>query len=424
MKQKISANDSRERDPLLAAPFYPRPTWSRKAQASGAYEHECRQRLATNRALLTLQQLARGELNAKPLEVELFGLPKEWNSAPQSSKDLVEHLRRTLLDDGIPELPASLASRTSQFDSARRLLRGTKGPWSKVAGASAQRPARGQTWPMTLEDLDLPEEGTQPIPISQTSEVASFYIEAIEELMLDPGGYEAAELVDAYQDPLLDDRKNKLGLATRLWKSGMLMVTSHVNFVVSFFTVVKKVIELEDGFRVMLRLIFDYRKGNCLWRRPPFTPLSGPGVLGNMDLSHESLNDLTFEAASGDVPSWFFVQEVPEKISQYFGFPEITATELTIELRRQGWKGPMPDASKGEALAVKTLLMGWSWAVFLAQMNLKDILKPALDEGRLMIQSTQALIFKAPTETSAFWLYVDDFGVLILTNLPGSARAI
>ena len=97
---------------------------------------------------------------------------------------------------------------------------------------------------MTLENLDLPEEGTQPIPISMTSEVAPFYIEAIEELMLDPGGYEAAELVDAYQDPLLDNRKNKLGPATRLWKSGILMVTSHamrrfavtMNFVASFLT--------------------------------------------------------------------------------------------------------------------------------------------------------------------------------------------
>ena len=118
-------------------------------------------------------------------------------------------MRRTLLADGIPELPASLAFRTSQFESARRLLCGTKGPWSKVAGASAQKPARGLTWPRTLEDLDLPEEGTQPIPILQTSEVASFYIEAIEELMLNPGGHEAAELVDAYPDSLLDDKKNK-----------------------------------------------------------------------------------------------------------------------------------------------------------------------------------------------------------------------
>ena len=71
------------------------------------------------------------------------------------------------------------------------------------------------------------------------------------------------------------------------------------------------------------------------------------------------------------------MREVPEIISQCFGFPEITATELTTEL-----------------------------------------------QGKLMIQSTQALILKALTETSAFWLDVDDFGVLILTKLPGSARAI
>ena len=84
----------------------------------------------------------------------------------------------------------------------------------------------------------------------------------------------------------------------------------------------------------------------------------------------------------------------------------------------------MPDTGKGDALAVKTLLMGWSWAATLAQMNPKDILKPALDEEGLMIQSTQALIFEAPAETSALWLYVDDFRVLILTDLPGSARSI
>ena len=87
-----------------------------------------------------------------------------------------------------------------------------------------------------------------------------------------------------YLDPAL--KQQIYPLAVRMAKSRMLQGLPTASAEVGLFTVVKKASWAESGsMDIALRLVFDERVPNRLWREPPWAPLAGPGAFAAIDLS-------------------------------------------------------------------------------------------------------------------------------------------
>jgi len=275
-----------------------------------------------------------------------------------------------------------------------------------------------------VENLELPPEGHRPRPLAEVNTIAKPLLDDPERLMVAPDGAQLMEEseVRAYEDPALSSKKVRLALACRLWKSGMLTVVDVVNGVVSLFAVVKKVVPQGESWVVKTRLIFDHRKGNLQWRKPPWTALSGPEVLSSVDFADPSLREMSFGIGTGDVPNWYYVLRVPDLIATYFAFLGVTPAELRQALLESGWTGPLP--SPTGSLAFCVLVMGWRWAVWLAETTLECLVHEVMPEDRHLIPGARIPRFSAdPMLRFAYWTYVDDFGVMGFAR-EGEADAV
>ena len=96
------------------------------------------------------------------------------------------------------------------------------------------------------------------------------------------------------------------------------------------FAVVKKV--QEDGSYAQ-RLIFDMRRGNQFWVRPPWTPLGGPSALAWLDFSRCVG---PFEVAAGDASDYYHRLEVPAECSEWFCLEGLSPKELLDHLAQEG----------------------------------------------------------------------------------------
>ncbi len=293
------------------------------------------------------------------------------------------------------------------------------------------QPRKGAMTPLVVENVSLPPEGSTPIALSDFCPAAKFFFADVKRLMLreELEAREKRQGVRSYCDPILRDRKVKLKLCARLWKAGMLRETWRIRRGIDVFTVVKKIEELGGGdFRVLSRLIFDGRLPNTDWRDPPWVGLSGPGCLASLDLGEMEKAGRKAHLATGDVPDWFYRLGVPQELVEWFGWEGVTSLELKVLLTAQNWKGDMPDPKKGNLLGMGVLIMGWSWAVFFAQSALESIvlgLAPELRKERQLVQGAAVPPFhpEDPLTHVAFWLYVDDFGILCMENKGDSGRA-
>ena len=144
------------------------------------------------------------------------------------------------------------------------------------AAAPTSEPVRGALWPIKVENVDLPGKEDAPVELGSVCAKAKELFANIERYMMAPDGEERVARSDirAYSDPALQKRGVMLDLAVRLWCSNMLREVHAVRMEVDILSVVKKVTDREPR----LRLIFDLRVVNLLFRSPPYVALSGPPV--------------------------------------------------------------------------------------------------------------------------------------------------
>ena len=216
---------------------------------------------------------------------------------------------------------------------------------------------------------------------------------------------------------------------------------------VGLFTVVKKVIEPPPGsggtFDVSLRLVFDQRVPNEMWRAPPWVPLAGPGAFASLDPQWPADRPATFGFATGDVPNFYFCLQLPPEFSSYFVLPGVRIPQLTAELRALGDEA-LADRLEAEGgsngfLGMAVPVMGWSWAVFLANSLLMDLLATVpsgaatFDLSRLLVEGAKSPTI-SPEQPDVFFVYIDDFGIVkmfcqdedwaILRGLAASVKAV
>ena len=117
-----------------------------------------------------------------------------------------------------------------------------------------------------------------------SEQVAAYYDNALATMLMPP------ELIDEtkrcsitpYQDPALNDPETAMELAARMWESNMLSTTAACKETVALFTVIKKDEVSASGERIRkTRLVWDERRTNELFRRPPHLPLGSAASFSN-----------------------------------------------------------------------------------------------------------------------------------------------
>jgi hypothetical protein len=100
------------------------------------------------------------------------------------------------------------------------------------------------------------------------------FLDKIESMLEDPSvicAIKAEENSVPFVDPTI--QKHMLQLSVRMAQGGMLRGVRKVAMRVGLFTVVKKVVSEGSTSKISLRLVFDERVPNRMWRRPPWIGL-------------------------------------------------------------------------------------------------------------------------------------------------------
>ena len=186
---------------------------------------------------------------------------------------------------------------------------------------------------------------------------------------------------------------------------------------VSLFGVVKKYLQEESDplgpARRQVRAIWDERRANLRWQRPPYVPLGSPASFTHLDLSNLGSGDVVYTGV-GDIPDMFYRLETPSEVWPYFVLDEVPLSEFRDYMRAKGRDCDLPSA--GPFLALKVLVMGWSWAPFLAHSTLQACMARGLGEdsvgARLVYGSPTPQLVGPDAFESVNWAYMDDYGVL------------
>lgn len=389
----------RTRDPIPNMPLFEHPPPAKGESARVRQRRGCQiaARRRANQDIIVLQQMTSGTFNEKLLDEEPWPEP----SHPRPRSEVAKDLAQAIL--AVEERLARPSDCPTGDDAVRRLL----GSAYRASGKESVRltrgtvPLRGEVWPMNVPDVDLPPPFSLPVCISELSRKIHRAFANAEKIMYKedflstaqtvhwmmevatPGGAQKAsrsetapEKVRAFEDPVLRDPRQRLALAVRLWQAGMLRTVNRARGFVSLFTVVKK--QLPCG-AVALRLVFDLRELNKLFKTPPWAALGGPSPVSGIEVCAESAAGWTLRGASGDIPDFFYRLGIPASLSEAFCFPAVTPAALSAELTRVGWTGPMPDLS-ARYLAFCIAPMGWSWAVWAAQETINAVCGPAVKE--------------------------------------------
>ena len=357
-----------------------------------------------------------------------MGSQVSWDRAGRVGRSMSERVRNAWLKLGKP--PPELVQ--DQEAALTQLLGHTPSDWEDVDVERILRrkenvAVRGLVWPMKVPEISLPDGSTPPVAASDlSSEVAWAFGDEKNMLHSDWERRLQACDVEPYNDPCLKRKQTRLELAARLWKAQMLRCVAVCRCYCAFFCVIKKVVA---GGSHILRLTTDLRKVNQAFRVPPWVPLCGPGVLSTMDVSQATRAGWGLSAASGDAPDFYYTLSVPEWASTFLVLEGVTPGELREYLISQGFTGVLPDP-EAAFLALAIVAMGWSWAVWVAQMTmLSAILGKArrvvdsvtgvfLDDSRLLIQGKPTPRFAVDGGLRAVvYAYIDDYGVYVLENL-------
>lgn len=405
---------ARERDPIALMPLL-RPVRARARGGAKNREWLAREEdlvWLTNRAVLGLHQLWRGELGRELLAHEPPPVGCPGSRLGRSALERVEKRIRAVPPPWPrPRGRAALQQLTGS---------GAGVPLAHQSASQPRRaPLRGEIWPADVESVALPEAGSERVPLTLSPRCKAL-LDNFEEAMLRDGPLEPQEgqVGEAYVDPRLRRPGQLLSLALRMARGGMLRPCAFRRGGVGLFTVVKSASVTTDGLDLKLRLVFDQRFDNLAWREPPWAGLAGPGALSAVDLSGRWGPSSIFEVATGDVPNFYYRLGLPENLVPFFCIPEVTAVQLAEALEAQGESSlAAPFRGGGPFVGLSVPPMGWSWAVYLAQSFLEDMLEaqpphpPGWDPRSRLVEGA-ALPPPDPKLDTWHYIYIDDFGSL------------
>ncbi|CAK0818612.1 unnamed protein product, partial [Prorocentrum cordatum] len=230
----------------------------------------------------------------------------------------------------------------------------------------------------------------------------------------DGGACAQACEVRNYVDPHFRKRKEMMQLVRRMASAGMLCRTADKVGEVGLFCAAKKAEMVGGEPEVTLRLVFDQRRAYTRWRSPPWCAMGGVSAMSLLDVSEEMKEDgVAIRFGTGDLPDFCYTLELGEELAPYFVLPGVGGDELDALL---------PETSllpgSGPYVGVKTTLMGFSWACWMAQTTMEDIFNAGPQAGSSSLSEGQRLAEGGPLShlsrevPAAHYEYIDDFGII------------
>ncbi|CAK0877994.1 unnamed protein product [Prorocentrum cordatum] len=239
-------------------------------------------------------------------------------------------------------------------------------------------------------ELALPPPGAAPARIADICPLAAEYFSDVAGGML--------------REPSLAMDEELKG-QKRLWGAGVLGTTDQLVEGVSLFGVIKKYLQEEADLlgpaKRQVRAIWDQRRANLRWQRPPCVPLGSPASFAHLDLSNLGEKDVVYTGV-GDIPDMFHRLETPPEAWPYFVLEEVPVREFVDYVKTKGREC--------------VLAMGWSWAPFLALSTPQACMArgPGGDSvgARLAHGAPTPQLIGPDGFESVSWAYMDDHGVL------------
>ncbi len=382
--------------------------------------------LRTNRVSAVLTALSRGDLCS-----ELVGeFEQLWGRSPLGG-DSGPCASTWTQDAAVPSSALSGESTAPTWDTmAVRSIRERVGravmnrPTLPEPAALLRRlnsgsgPMKGDLCDGDVSLVALPPPGTRPLIIGSVSEKAREWLLKATTRMWS-GAPTIASSITTYFDERL--KSGILQLAVRMARAGMLAGCTELTMETGMFCVVKKT----DGEDITaMRLVFDMRVANEHWVEPPWVPLPGPGSLASADLSAVTDEHMAF--AFGDLPDAFYRWSIGADLARFFGIPGLRYDDLRAELKKVDGDALnyLESVSPPNSIFVgmHALVMGWSWAVFFAQLGLTALLQKAPVQGlRISFDARSSFVEGGSqpdiTGQGGFHVaYIDDFGICTFVN--------
>lgn len=264
-------------------------------------------------------------------------------------------------------------------DSARAGPRGGYAQTTISPGPELEKgwiePGRGVVWPAVVEDIALPPPGAKPVSLAGISDVIDYLFANFRDEMLPPEhlvdreGYHA---VKPHMGPLSRGRRQLLHLLARMYLVNMIQLTDRKEEEVYFFCVVKKVDP--ETKRVMLRLVWDIRKGNFRWRKPPRGELGSPACFGLLDVSGPISMGVKLSGFAGDIPDFYSTCRISDALLPFFAVSGVTSVQLANYLQEEFGVTILEDITGLPFVSLAVLGMGWAWACYLAQTALEAVM--------------------------------------------------
>ena len=425
MQHRLCFLRMEDKSPIISAGFLPLPPYPGSRRSQQRWYRSVDLIRLCNWALLALKELHHGVLTRALLQRD----PPFGEATAGARVGPVTARLQKILEKVDPPFDRL------KSDAALKRLRGYETSRTPILSSKRNEknplPIKGDMIPSVVEEIALPAPGSKPVPISLLSPKARGWMEKPMTMLATQE--EVTENLQKvpdkpYVDENLNSPKKMLALGARMAKANMLRGVKVRRGGVGLFTVVKKVtVDTDGSVTNVQRLIFDQRRDNAYWKKPPWAGLASPSAMAMIDVSEEWNENMIFQVGSGDLPNYYYTLELPEWISEWFVLPIIKTEELVNHLISLGDHEAAANLNTGEYLGMKVPLMGWNWAVPIAQMVLEDMVSDPKNPARSLWDIDSRLIegglqARLTIERPLTYTYIDDFGALGLATRDGSTN--
>ena len=236
-----------------------------------------------------------------------------------------------------------------------------------------------------VRQFSLSAAGAEPVPITSVSPRAARLLNDFETKMLYPMGSERVISPDItpYVDPDRRLKKAMVAWTCRMFDAGLRAFVDRNCGQVPPLTVVKKFERQPAQSRedLVKRLVLDQRRADLAWRIPPWTAMASPARSPFVRIPVEP--GVRTEVMVGDLPYMYWILALPDDVAPFLtldvDLKDVSAAMGRRKSENQKMK-PFVPPPRTVALAMRVPVMGWSWAVFLAQTTLEDLLEKNIAE--------------------------------------------